>query len=306
MSAPPSPGAAVVAVSSNPAVDRLSVVPDARSGGVRHASRHLETAGGKAAHVVTVAGALGADARLVAAADDRFRAWLDVPATVVPAGATRGTYTIVDADGGDVLEIHEPGRPVERDVVAALLREAVAAAASARVTVCAGSLAPGLPVDLHAHVAVSAGGFAIVYTSDRDALAAALRAAPGLVKPNLDEARALLGDGSAPDLAIRLREAGARYAWVSLGADGSVLAGPDGLHRLRGPARDVVNAVGAGDALVGGFAAGLARGLTVLEAARLGVAAATDKVGRVEFARVDPAAVQRLLRHVTIERIGEP
>jgi 1-phosphofructokinase family hexose kinase len=290
--------AGVVAVSTNPAIDRLAVVPDARAGGVRRATQHLETAGGKGAHVVAVAGTLGAAAWLVTAADERFRALLHVPATVVPCARTRGTYTIVDADGGDVLEVHEPGGPVPAE---ALLREAVAAVAGARVAVCAGSLAPGVPADVPARIVAAAGGFTVVDTSDREALRAALAAGPDLVKPNLAEARALLGDAPAPELAARLRGAGARAAWVSLGAEGSVLATPDGSWRLRGPATAVVNAVGAGDALVGGLAAGVARGLPLLDAARLGVAAATDKVGRLGFDAVEAAAVERLLPRVTAE-----
>jgi fructose-1-phosphate kinase PfkB-like protein len=221
-----------------------------------------------------------------------------VPATVVPWVATRGTYTVVDADGGDVIEVHEPGAPLPAD---ALLRAATAAVAGARVVVCSGSLAPGLPADLPARVIGAARGFTVVDTSDRAALAAALAAGPDLVKPNLAEARTLLGDLPAPELAARLRAAGAAAAWVSVGADGSVLAAPGGTWRLRGPATAVVNAVGAGDALVGGLAAGIARGLPLLDAARLGVAAATDKVGRLEFDAVHAAAVERLVAQVRAE-----
>jgi fructose-1-phosphate kinase PfkB-like protein len=67
--------------------------------------------------------------------------------------------------------------------------------------------------------------------------------------------------------------------WLSLGADGSLLSTRDGTWRLTPPpSRAIVNAVGCGDALVGGLAAGLVRGLDLLEAARLGTAAATDKL----------------------------
>lgn len=290
----------VVGVSSNPAIDRLAVVRDAAAGGVRRASAALETAGGKAAHVVAVAGALGADARLVAAGDERFGALLDVPCTLVPATRTRGTYTVVDEAAGDVLEVHEPAEPLDG---AAMMAAALGAVAGAAVVVTAGSLAPGVPTSFHADVARAAHGFSVVDTSDAGALRAALAAGPGLVKPNVAEARALLGDAPPAALARGLCDAGATWAWVSLGQEGSVLAGPDGeTLRLRGPAVErVVNAVGAGDALVGGLAAGLARGLAVPEAARLGVAAATDKVGRLHFAAVDAAAVERLVALVSVE-----
>jgi fructose-1-phosphate kinase PfkB-like protein len=240
----------------------------------------------------------------VVPADPLYTALLDVPATVIPADRTRGTYIVVDEQEGDVLEIHEPPLGLSAHTAAELEREATRAAAAADVVVCSGGVPPGLSSDLHATVTRAARGFSVVDTSSPAALTAALAAGPGLVAPNLAEARALLGDHSPPELARRLRAAGARYAWVSLGAEGSVLAGPAGIHRLRAPAvARVVNAVGAGDALLGGLAAGLARGLAVLDAARLGVAAATDKVGHLHFAQVDARAVERLVARVTVEPI---
>ena len=68
-----------------------------------------------------------------------------------------------------------------------------------------------------------------------------------------------------------------------------------GALHLSAPAERVVNAVGCGDALSGGLAAGIARGLELADAAALGVAAATDKLGRLHSGRVDRAAVERLL-----------
>jgi fructose-1-phosphate kinase PfkB-like protein len=282
----------IVAVSSNPAIDRVALVRDAAGGGVRRASAFLETAGGKGAHVASVAARLGAPARLVAAADEKFM-------TVVGGGVvrTRGTYTVVDAEHGDHVEVHEPGIALDTATAGALLEAAVDAARGAKVVVCTGSLAPGLDPSFHATVAAAARGFAIVDTSDAEAMRRALDGGrPDLVKPNLEEARAVVGDGPPADVARRLLDAGARAVWLSLGADGSLLATAEKMMVLRAPEAPerVVNAVGAGDALLGGLAAGLAQGLGLVAAARLGVAAATAKVAQLHPARLDVATVERL------------
>jgi 1-phosphofructokinase family hexose kinase len=292
----------IVAVSSNPAIDRVALVRDAAGGGVRRASAFLETAGGKGAHVASVAARLGAPARLVAAADGRFTALLGeegVEATVVGGGGvrTRGTYTVVDAEHGDHVEVHEPSSALDRVTADALLEAAVDAARGAKVVVCTGSLAPGLDPSFHATVAAAARGFAIVDTSDAEAMRRALDGGrPDLIKPNLEEARAVVGDGPPADVARRLLDAGARAVWLSLGADGSLLATAEKMMVLRTPEppERVVNAVGAGDALLGGLAAGLAQGLGLVAAARLGVAAATAKVAQLHPARLDVATVERL------------
>jgi tagatose 6-phosphate kinase len=108
-------------------------------------------------------------------------------------------------------------------------------------------------------------------------------------------------EGPSPE---RLRELGAAAVWLSLGADGSLLSTRDGTWRLTPPpSRAIVNAVGCGDALVGGLAAGLVRGLDLLEAARLGTAAATDKLAWLHPAHVTRRSVEALREQVRVERI---
>jgi len=304
----------VVAVSTNPAIDRIVVAPGAADGGVVKAHELLETPGGKAAHVAMVAAALGADAILVTPADATLGDLLaaaGVPSSLVPVAArVRGTYTVVDAAAGDVLEVHEPSPSLSAGEREALLGAATAAFAGATVAVIAGSLPAGAPEDLPARLvraAAAAGAFTVVDTSNRRALELALNARPDLVKPNAAEAAALLGGaaGSLPETARALRDRGARAAWLSAGARGSVLAAEGGVWRLAAPEPGrMVNAVGCGDALVAGLAAGLLRGLALLDAAVLGVAAATDKLAHLHSGRVDLEAVEALVPTITVERVG--
>jgi ribokinase len=72
---------------------------------------------------------------------------------------------------------------------------------------------------------------------------------------------------------------------------------PDGPELPAFPA-DVVDTTGAGDALVGGLAAGLAQGMPVPDALRLGMAAASLAV---EHEGCQPAMPQR---HVADRRLA--
>ena len=65
---------------------------------------------------------------------------------------------------------------------------------------------------------------------------------------------------------------------VARGADGSVMAGPDGLVQVSAADVSVVSAVGAGDSFVGAFAYGLASGLSGPDSLALGAAAASATV----------------------------
>jgi len=67
--------------------------------------------------------------------------------------------------------------------------------------------------------------------------------------------------------------AGAKHVVLKMGARGSLIKNKEGM-RLRIPAYkvDVVDTTGCGDAWTGGFIAGLSRGMTIEEAAKLGSA----------------------------------
>jgi 1-phosphofructokinase family hexose kinase len=309
-------GAAVLAVATSPALDRISLTRGGALEGIVRASQALETPGGKAIHAAMVARALGAETHLVAPAGGRRGELLrDLLAAeglesslLAVAAETRATHTLVDADLGDRIEIHDPPgalQPVDCDELVAATR---VRGSAARVVVVSGGLPPAAPHDLHARLLTAAregDAFTILDTSSVEAFELGLGAAPDLVKPNLAELAALLGEGAASErdapmaslaaLADRLRENRAGAVWLSLGERGSLLVSAAGSLHLSAPAQRIVNAVGCGDALVGGLAAGIARGLELADAAALGAAAAADKLGRLSSGQVERAAVERLL-----------
>ena len=69
---------------------------------------------------------------------------------------------------------------------------------------------------------------------------------------------------------------------VTLGERGAIVASPGGqVATVETPLVTAVDTTGAGDAFVGAFAVGLAMGMTPVDAARLGCAAAADSVTRL-------------------------
>jgi 1-phosphofructokinase family hexose kinase len=293
----------VLAIATGPAVDRISLARAGAAEGIVRATEALETPGGKAIHAAMVARALGAQTHLVAPVGGRRGELLrellaaeELDSSLVPVAAeTRATHTLVDADLGELVEIHDPPAALEPAECEALVAATRDRAPTASVAVIAGGLPPAAPPDLHARLVTAAregGAFTILDSSSAKATRLALGTAPDLVKPNLAELSALLGGGASDHggdaaidalagLAQRLLESGAGAVWLSLGPRGSVLVtAAEALH-LTLPTERVVNAVGCGDALVGGLATGIAQGLELVDAAALGVAAAADKLGRL-------------------------
>jgi pseudouridine kinase len=98
----------------------------------------------------------------------------------------------------------------------------------------------------------------------------------GLLFLNLDEARAFLANPSAPpdELAAALLDSGAARVVLTLGEGGLIAMDQSGLTRVRAITVQVVDATGAGDALIAATLVAILHGRSLTEAVRMGVVAA--------------------------------
>lgn len=149
-----------------------------------------------------------------------------------------------------------------------------------------GSLPRGVPDDIYAHMVTiaRANDARFILDASGEPLRRALDAGGiFLVKPSLSELEAVAGQPLTPqaarDFAITLVTRGSvQYVAVSLGADGALLAGPEGVHILPAANVQVRSAVGAGDAFVGALVWSLDQGKEPLDAFRMAVAAGAAAV----------------------------
>jgi ribokinase len=81
------------------------------------------------------------------------------------------------------------------------------------------------------------------------------------------------GDHDWGDLAGKLLQMGPRAVLITMGAVGAILQTSEVTHRLPAPEVKVVDTTGAGDAFCGALAAAISRNCSLLEAAKIGVAA---------------------------------
>lgn len=101
---------------------------------------------------------------------------------------------------------------------------------------------------------------------------------------NETEAAGLLGERDVvtdwAGAARRLLDHGPSSVVITLGAEGALVAQGNTVHHLPAPKVNVVDTTGAGDAFSGAMAAAIARGGSIIEAARTGVAAGALSVMR--------------------------
>ncbi|QWF78334.1 1-phosphofructokinase family hexose kinase [Amycolatopsis sp. CA-230715] len=257
----------IVTVTPNAALDVTYRVPRLVPDAAHRTSTVERRAGGKGVNVARVLHALGAPTRAlgIAGGHDGAAVVRDLAAagiahefTEVAAG-TRRTTTILSTVDETVTLISEPGPALSEQDWARFVSSVGAAARTASVLVCSGSLPGGVPVSAYADLLRDAGMPTVLDTSG-PALTAGLSAHPSVVKPNLDELRDVTGIGDPLRAAEELCRAGAGAVVASLGADG-MLAVAEGGSWLARPSKALTgNTTGAGDAAVAGIALELAGG----------------------------------------------
>jgi len=318
-----SPVRRLVCVAPNASVDKISAVDALRPGEIHRPEILSVVAGGKALNAGRAAATLGLPVVAVPVLAGHAGAWIadGLAADGIEArpvwipGETRECLSVLDRSTGRLTEFYEAGPAIDDDawaMVEATIAGAVAEDPEGTIVLVSGSLPAGAPPDAHARAArvVRAAGGRAVIDVGGPALAGAMAERPWLAKVNALEASQatgvpLGGEAEALAAARALQLAGASMALVSRGADGAVLVDAAGNGwRIGAPPELGEFPVGSGDSLMGGFAAALADGQPIPEAARRGAAAAAANALHPGQGRVDPADVARLLPGIALEALA--
>jgi 1-phosphofructokinase len=147
--------------------------------------------------------------------------------------------------------------------------------------VLSGSIPNTLPEDIYEKIIEHLSGKNIHFVVDatKDLLRKVLKYHPFLIKPNnyeLGEMFDLMLDTREDIItcAKKLQEEGAINVLVSMAGDGAILISEMGrVYTSKAPKGEVINSVGAGDAMVAGFLAGYITSGNLEDAFKMGVAA---------------------------------
>ncbi len=256
--------------------------------------------GGKGANQAVMARLLGAEVAMVNALGDDVFGEMTI-ANFATFGIDATYLTRVPGPSG-VASIWVEPNGMNRIICVAGANDAMVPAEAAQAVL---HLAPALvigqfeipqPVTTAAFTAArSVGATTVLNPAPAADMDPALLAVSDWVIPNEVEFARLAdasSDATDAEIASFARRTGTRVV-VTLGSRGAALLGRDGtVNRVPAPAVKATDSTGAGDAFVGAFAYGLARGLEEIDAVRLGVRCASDSVQRPGTQRSFPRDVQ--------------
>lgn len=148
------------------------------------------------------------------------------------------------------------------------------------ILVLAGSIPTTLPKNIYEVIMerLSAKGIRIIVDATGELLLNVLKYNPFLIKPNHHELAELFNTTieKEEDIVVyakKLREMGAKNVLISRAGDGAIFVTEnDEIIKSDVPKGELVNSVGAGDSMVGGFIAGYLKNKNLEEAFKMGVA----------------------------------
>lgn len=258
----------IVTVTPNPSIDRTLRIPSLARGAVVRATSAGAEAGGKGINVsralateghATVA-VVPLSAASAAVVEALLGGVIEFEAVTI-SGEMRVNVSLVEEDG-TVTKVNEPGPELGPGEAEELVERSAGLATGATWVAGCGSLPPGLPADFYARLARRMPpGVRVAIDADGAALRACRGESIALIKPNHAELEGLVGRdlptlGDVVAAADELVSGGIETVLVSLGADGAVAVDRSGVSHAEAPIDDVLNTVGAGDALLAGYLAG--------------------------------------------------
>lgn len=233
------------------------------------------------------------------------------------ASPTRLCVTVIDRSTRHATELVQESNPVTPAEVEKLIRKLAeqlakeaGGLAAPSMLLLSGSLAPGVPADFYRSCTelANAAGWRTVIDAAGEPLSLALQARPFLVKPNRAELartvnQPIENDQQLKDAIRQLTSAGIAWVVVTMGKEGAVASDGTQFWRLTAPPVEVFSAIGSGDSFAGGLVAGILRGQSVPEAARLAAACGAANALTPMPAIFDREDVDRLIEQVTLTEL---
>ncbi len=308
----------IICLAANPSIDKLFEIDRLVKGDIHRPAGFVQVAGGKGLNAARAAHALGADVRAVSILRGHTGKWLEeqldaegVAGVHVWAHAeNRSSLSVADRETGGLTEFYENGAVVPESTWIELMHAAASLFDRAGWLTISGSLPRGAPDDGYRDLVreARAAGVKVAVDAEGERLRLALEAQPDVVKVNQAEARELLDvptarreEALAAARKIRDLAGGDGHAGlVTRGADGVVLAAPDGtllegMLYVRGR-----YPVGSGDAFLAGLVTALDRGDGWEDALRVALGAATANAELPGAGRLDPARALELVARAEV------
>lgn len=306
----------ILAAGLTPAWQQILSFDQFSPGEVNRANRVVWCASGKVLNVGMALHYLGADVQTASviggrsgeAIREEFTA-RNIPARWIESQTpTRTCTTILNSRIQQTTELVENSAPLDDAEVQQFRQVFREEAHKAEWVVLSGSLPTGVSSSFYRELMEDCAGQVILDVRGPE-LEVALEQKPFLIKPNRAELastvkRELATESETFEAMRELNRRGAEWVVITNGPESVLASHHTECYRLVPPVVSVVNPIACGDCFAAGLAWGFHEGLPHQKVLSLGVAAATENVGQLLPARLDPKRVRQIADTVRVEVVS--
>ncbi len=305
----------IVTVAANTSIDHIVFIPAYQPDATIRASRSVISVGGKAIDASWILGEIGLPSLSLGFAaghnGEIVRELLHakgVTTDYVPVeGQSRRNILIIPEDGSGQTSITASTLIVHPEHIADLRERYIRALDDAPVVVLGGTLPKGMDPAFYEDFIQLARSrdIPVIFDGSEPYLNAGLKGRPNFVKPNRDEISQYAGReiNTVDEAYVVGRDIYERYGTcpiITLGADGGLAVLEDRAYRVPPLKVPVSNVAGAGDAVLAGLAASIARKQPIEEGIRLGFAASAAVVMMPGTAECRCEDIEELLTRIDL------
>lgn len=305
----------IVTVTANTTLDHILFIPSYVQNATIRASKVIQSMGGKPTDASLILGtmgisslALGFVAGLTGQAVEQLLHEKGVCTDFIQvAGESRRTIVIICDDQAGHTTITASTLEVDEYAIQSLKQRYETALDKTTVVILGGTLPNGMSPNFYFDLIQMAHQqqIPVIFDASEPYFSAGLSAHPTYVKPNHNELSAFMGCPietleDAYQAGKLLQDQYHTSPIISLDKQGGLAILPNGTYHIPPMEVPVVNAAGAGDAILAGLAAAIANNQPIEEGLRLGFAAATAVVTTPGTAQCCMEDIERYLPQIRL------
>ncbi len=283
----------VITITLNPAIDKTIFISNFQLDKVNISEKIISCAGGKGINVskglkifkkksiaITCLGGLQGERLEKLIEQEELKSkiiWLQ--------DETRVNTKIVDLENKTYTDLNEKGPQLTKGDIATLKNLITEIVSEEDILVLAGSIPRGVSNTIYKEIVeeLNMPDIKVVMDTSGELLKSNISLHPWLIKPNIDELKALTNlplesDVEIVDACKKILEQGVKNILVSLGEKGVIFVSHEGAYKAFSPKVEAKNTVGAGDTVVASFIYTDSKEMDIEEKLRFAVASGVAKV----------------------------
>ena len=260
----------IYTITLNPAYDKTYKVSSFEEGKTNRVQSVNTTVGGKGLNISRILSSLNTPNLALGIADSIFVDFIASEGIkndfTIITNPVRINIKILNTSKNIITELNEAGADVTEANIDEFKNNLVKYISGGDIAIFSGSLPPGVPYSFYRELIELCNKKSVISILDTSgaALKEGIKAKPFMIKPNIDELSYLTGKylSSVSEIqteALKIASCGIDKVMVSMGKDGAVLASGKDVYYKKAPEVPVHSTVGAGDAMLAAFVAGMTK-----------------------------------------------